>query len=88
MTESSPNHPDRAGRSRTAPAQAARRDERCQQRIRWSAGRLHTRRPPPCTLLNAAGVECDHFNLDGERANLDQHGPLEELLVQFFRQFV
>ncbi len=33
-----------------------------------------------CTLLNAAGVECDHFNLTGDLAKLDRHGPLDELL--------
>lgn len=33
-----------------------------------------------CTLLNAAGVECDQFNLNGKLAKLDRHGPLTELL--------
>ncbi|QDU98821.1 DUF1552 domain-containing protein [Lignipirellula cremea] len=33
-----------------------------------------------CTLLHAAGIPRDHFNLDGARAAIDAPGPLDELL--------
>lgn len=34
-----------------------------------------------CTLLHAAGAPRDHFNLEGGLKEIDQHGPLAELLV-------
>ena len=33
-----------------------------------------------CTLLAAAGVKRDHFNLSGDLKKVDKHGPLSELL--------
>jgi hypothetical protein len=33
-----------------------------------------------CTLLNAAGVKREHFNLSGALKNADRPGPLDELL--------
>ena len=33
-----------------------------------------------CTLLHAAGLKRDHFNLSGDYKKIDKHGPLPELL--------